>query len=128
MALYCDKERKFNFCQKKMKTRMDKGTYEERRRVKTDFSLAIAELWHGQGFRESNPVYKDLQEAGKELEADSEKFFHFEWNIVDIDESHIYVTNKSNGHRYHVSVIYPAALYVDVFSIEDDGTEIRAFP
>ena len=71
---------------------MDKGTYEERRRVKTDFSLAIAELWHGQGFRESNPVYKDLQEAGKELEADSEKFFHFEWNIVDIDESHIYVT------------------------------------
>ena len=66
--------------------------------------------------------------AGKELEADSEKFFHFEWNIVDIDESHIYVTNKSNGHRYHVSVIYPAALYVDVFSIEDDGTEIKAFP
>ena len=53
---------------------------------------------------------------------------YFEWNIVDIDESHIYVTNKSNGHRYHVSVIYPAALYVDVFSIEDDGTEIKAFP
>jgi len=28
----------------------------------------------------------------------------------------------------YVSVIYPAALYVDVFSIEDDGTEIKAFP
>ena len=53
---------------------------------------------------------------------------YFEWNIVDVDESHIYVTNKSNGHRYHVSVIYPAAFYVDVFSIEDDGTEIKAFP
>lgn len=60
MALYCDKERKYNFCQKKMRTRMDRGSDEEWRRVKT--------------------------------------------------------------------VIYPAALYVDVFSIEDDGTEIRAFP
>ena len=103
-------------------------TNEEWRRVKTDFSLAIAELWHGQGFRESNPVYAELQEAGKELEADMEKRYNFEWNIVDIDESHIYVTNKFNGHRYHVSVIYPAALYVDVFRIEDDGTEKKAFP
>ena len=98
-------------------------TNEERRRIKNDFSLAIAELWHGQGFRESHPVYAELHEAGKELEADMEKSFLFEWNIVDIDESHIYVTNKFNGHRYHVSVIYPAALYVDVFRIEDDGTE-----
>ena len=60
MALYCDKERKYNFCQKKMRTRMDRGLDEEWRRVKT--------------------------------------------------------------------VIYPAAFYVDVFSIEDDGTEIKAFP
>ena len=29
MALYCDKERKYNFCQKKMKTRMDRGSDEE---------------------------------------------------------------------------------------------------
>ena len=61
MALYCDKERKYNFCQKKMKTRMDRGSDEEWRRVKTDFSLAIAELWHGQGFRESNPVIKNCK-------------------------------------------------------------------
>lgn len=54
---------------------MDRGSDEEWRRVKTDFSLAIAELWHGQGFRESNPVYKELQEAGKELDGTEIKAF-----------------------------------------------------
>ena len=107
--------------------RMDRGTDEERRRVKTDFSLAIGEMWYGGGRTGSDPVFTELEKAGEELEADLEKDFHFEWNIVDVDESHIYVTNKTNRHRYHISVICPAALYVDVYRILEDGTECKAF-
>lgn len=107
--------------------RMDRGTDEEWRRVKTDFSLAIGEMWYGGGRRESDSLFAELKKAGKELEADLEKDFHFDWNIVDVDESHIYVTNKTNGHRYHISVICPAALYVDVYRILEDGTEYKAF-
>ena len=107
--------------------RMDRGTDEERRRVKTDFSLAIGEMWYGGGRRESDSLFAELKKAGKELEADLEKDFHFDWNIVDVDESHIYVTNKTNGHRYHISVICPAALYVDGYRILEDGTEYKAF-
>ena len=106
---------------------MDRGTDEERRRVKTDFSLVIGEMWYGGGRRGSDTVFAELKKAGEELEADLEKDFHFEWNIVDVDESHIYVTNKTNRHRYHISVICPAALYVDVYRILEDGTECRAF-
>ena len=106
---------------------MDRGTDEEWRRVKTDFSLAIGEMWYGGGRRESDSLFAELKKAGKELEADLEKDFHFDWNIVDVDESHIYVTNKTNGHRYHISVICPAALYVDVYRILEDGTEYKAF-
>ena len=107
--------------------RMDRGTDEERRRVKTDFSLAIGEMWYGGGRRESDSLFAELKKAGKELEEDLEKDFHFEWNIVDVDESHIHVTNKTNGHRYHISVICPAALYVDVYCVNEDGTECRVF-
>ena len=106
---------------------MDRGTDEEWRRVKTDFSLAIGEMWYGGGRRESDSLFAELKKAGKELEADLEKDFHFDWNIVDVDESHIYVSNKTNGHRYHISVICPAALYVDVYRILEDGTEYKAF-
>lgn len=69
----------------------------------------------------------ELRRAGEELEADIEKDYYFDWNIVDVDESHIHVTNKTNGYRYHISVICPAALYVDVFRILEDGTECKAF-
>ena len=107
--------------------RMDRRTDEEMRRVKTDFSLVIGEMWYGGGRRESDPLFSELKKAGEELEADIEKDFHFEWNIVDVDESHIYVTNKTNRHRYHISVIYPAALYVDVYRILENGTECKVF-
>ena len=107
--------------------RMDRGTDEERRRIKVDFSLVIGEMWYGGGSRESDPLFAELKKAGQELEEDLEKDFHFEWNIVDVDESHIYVSNKTNGHRYHISVICPAALYVDVYRILEDGTEYKAF-
>lgn len=93
---------------------MDRGTDEERRRVKTDFSLAIDEMWYCGGWRESNSVFAELQEAEKELKTDTEMNFHFEWNIIDVDEAHI-------------SVIYPAALYVDVYCVNEDGTECRVF-
>jgi hypothetical protein len=106
---------------------MDRGADEERRRVKTDFSLAIGEMWYGGGRRDSDPVFAELKKAGEEFKADLEKDFHFDWNIVDVDESHIYVTNKTNGHRYHISVICPAALYVDVYCVNEDGTECRVF-
>ena len=106
---------------------MDRGTDEERRRVKTDFSLAIGEMWYCGGWRESNSVFAELQEAEKELKTDTEMNFHFEWNIIDVDEAHIYVTSKKNGLRYHISVIYPAALYVDVYCVNEDGTECRVF-
>lgn len=107
--------------------RMDRGTEEERQRVKTDFSLAIGDIGCGGGRRVHSSVFTVLQEAEKELEADTEMNFLFEWNIVDADEAHIYVTNRINGHRYHISVICPAALYVDVYQILDDGTEVDAF-
>lgn len=106
---------------------MDRGTNEERRRVKTDVSLAIDEIRYGGCCREANPVFAELLEAEKELKTDTEKDFHFEWNIVDGDEAHIYVTNKKNGHQYHISVIYPAALYVDVYCVNEDGTERSVF-
>lgn len=102
---------------------MDKR--KEEQRIKSDFSLVIGELICGRGLRDSNPVFAELKEASLELEAGKEMKFHFEWRIVDCDESHIYVTNKSNGHRYHLSVVCPAALYVDVYQIRDDGTEVK---
>ena len=106
---------------------MDRGTEEERQRVRTDFSLAIGDIRCGGGHRVRSSVFTDLQEAEKELEADTELNFLFEWNIVDADEAHIFVTNRKNGHRYHISVIYPAALYVDVYRIIGDGREVDAF-
>lgn len=106
---------------------MDRGTNEERRRVKSDFSLAIDEIRYSGGRRDGNSMFAELLEAEKELKADTEKNFHFKWHIVDGDEAHIYVTNMKNGHRYHISVIYPAALYVDVYCINEDGTECRVF-
>lgn len=42
---------------------------------------------------------------------------------MDVDESHIYVTNKTNGHHNHISVVFPAAVYIDVHRIQVDGTE-----
>lgn len=106
---------------------MVRRLYEGKERVKTDFSVAISEMWYGWGWRENDPVFAELQDAYKELDACTERNFHIEWNIVDIDESHIYITNKNNGHRYHISVICPAALYVDVYCIGEDGSEFKAF-
>ena len=99
---------------------------EETNRVMEDYSIALGEIRSYAPYR-SHPVFAELQEAGRELRSGEEVNYHFEWNIVDIDESHIYVTNKTNGHRYHISVVYPAALYVDVYSIREDGTEVNAF-
>jgi len=99
---------------------------EETNRVMEDYSIALGEIRSYAPHR-SHPVFAELQEAGRELRSGEEVNYHFEWNIVDIDESHIFVTNKTNGHRYHISVVYPAALYVDVYSIREDGTEVNAF-
>ena len=99
---------------------------EEINRVMADYAIALDEIRsyapHG-----SHPVLAELQEAGHELRSGEEINYHLEWNIVDIDESHIYVTKKTNGHRYHISVVWPAWLYVDVYRIREDGTEIWAF-
>ncbi len=106
---------------------MDRESIQEWQRVKTDYSLAIDEMWCYGRRKECNPVFAELLEAEKELKTEEEKHFHFEWNIVDIDESHIYVTHNDNGHRYHISVIYPAALYVDVYCVNEDGTEQKVY-
>lgn len=111
---------------KKGMGKMDRREDEEQR-IKSDLSLVIGELWFGWGLRDSNPVFAELKEASLEFGADEEKTFHFEWCIIDCDISHIYVTNKANGHRYHISVVYPAALYVDVYRIREDGTEEEVF-
>lgn len=93
-------------------------------RIRQDFSLALAELEFRSSLKE-HPIYRELHEAEKELEDGIEKDFRIEWIIVDIDESHIYVTNRRNGNKYHLSISYPAALYVDVYRILDDGKEIN---
>ena len=96
---------------------------EEAERVKKDFSIALGDLeWMGS--LKEHPVYHELYEAYKELENGVKKDYRIEWKIVDIDESHIYVTNLKTGSMYHVSVIYPAALYVDVYRILENGEEI----
>lgn len=99
---------------------------EEANRVMEDYSIALGEIRSYASHR-SHPVFAELQEAGRELRSGEEINYHFEWNIVNIDESPIYVTNKKNGHCYHISVIIPAALYVDVYRIREDGTEVKAF-
>jgi hypothetical protein len=99
---------------------------EEANRVMEDYSIALGEIRSYASHR-SHPVFTELQEAGRELRSGEEIDYHFKWNIVNIDESHIYITNKKNGHRYHISVIIPAALYVDVYRIREDGTEVKAF-
>lgn len=92
-------------------------------RIVKDFSLALGNLsWTGS--RKNHPVYQELYEANEELVDGIEQDFHIEWKIVDIDESHIYVTNLRNGNKYHISVINPAALYVDVYRILENGEEI----
>jgi len=99
---------------------------EEANRIMEDYSIALGEI-RSYAPHKSHPIFAELQEAGGELRSGEEINYHIEWNIVDIDESHIYVTNKANGHRYHISVICPAALYVDVYRIREDGTEVKAF-
>ncbi|MBO4416506.1 MAG: hypothetical protein J5801_00125 [Bacteroidales bacterium] len=95
----------------------------EEERIKQDFSLALGNLeWTGS--LKNHPVYHELYEADKELVNGIERDFHIEWKIVDIDESHIYVTNLKTGNRYHISVIYPAELYVDVYQILENGEEV----
>lgn len=95
-------------------------------RIKKDFSLALGNLkWTC--LLKNHPVYHELYEANNELVNGIERVFHIEWEIVDIDESHIYVTNLRTGSRYHISVIYPADLYVDVYRIHNDGKEIDPF-
>ena len=54
---------------------MDRGTEEERQRVRTDFSLAIGDIWCGGGRRVRNSVFTDLQEAEEELKDDTEMNF-----------------------------------------------------
>lgn len=96
---------------------------EVEQRIRQDFSLALAELEFCGSLKE-HPVYHELCEANKEFVKGIERNFHIEWKIVDVDESHIYVTNLRTGSRYHISVIYPAALYVDVYRVLDNGKEI----
>lgn len=96
---------------------------EEKNRIKKDFSLALADL-KCRDRLSVHPVFLELYSANKELEYGIELYYHVEWKIVDIDESHIYVTNLKTGSRYHVSVIYPSALYVDVYRILENGEEI----
>lgn len=114
-----------NTCSK-YASNMDRREDEEQR-IKSDLSLVIGELWFGWGRRDSDPVFAELKEVSLEFGSEEEKTFHFEWRIIDCDTSHIYVTNKANGHRYHISVVYPAALYVDVYRIREDGIEVDAF-
>ena len=76
------------------------------------------------GSLKDHPVYHELCEANKEFVKGIERNFHIEWKIVDVDESHIYVTNLKTGNRYHISVIDPAMLYVDVYRVLDNGKEI----
>jgi inorganic pyrophosphatase len=99
---------------------------EEANRVLEDYSIALGEIQSYSPHR-NHPVFAELQEAGRELRSGEEINYHIEWNIVDIDESHIYVTNKKNEHRYHISVMIPAALYVNVYRVREDGTEVNAF-
>ena len=109
------------------KHRMDNRAQEEIERIKRDFSQAYFEKWNYFGRQKESPYHQvlaELKDALQEFEAGEEKNFHVEWKIVDENESHIYVTNKSNGHRYHISVIWPAAIYVDVYRIQEDGTEV----
>ena len=75
---------------------MEGKVQKESARIKAAFSLALSEMRYGRGCQESNPVFVELQEAGMELRAGTEKHFHFEWNIRDVDECHIYITNKLN--------------------------------
>lgn len=91
-------------------------------RIEEDFSLALGDL-NCRGLAK-HPVFQELSDAEKELVHGVEINFHFDWNIVDTDESHIYVTNLKTGNKYHISVIYPAALYVDVYQILENGEEI----
>lgn len=99
---------------------------EEANRIMEDYSIALGEIRSYAPHR-SHPVFTELQDAGGELRSGEEINYHIEWNIVDIDESHIYVTNKKNEHRYHISVMIPAALYVNVYRVREDGTEVNAF-
>ena len=98
----------------------------DRERIKNDFSLALKEIQFGWDVHKG-PVLEELLEAERELYNDKERDFRFEWNVVDIDISDLYIHNITNGHRYHICVMNPAALYVDVYRILDDGTEVWAF-
>lgn len=91
-------------------------------RIEKDFSLALRDL-NCRGLAK-HPLFQELSDAEKELLHGVEMNYHIDWNIVDIDESHIYVTNLKTGKKYHISVIYPAALYVDVYRILENGEEI----
>lgn len=91
-------------------------------RIEEDFSLALGDL-NCRGLAK-HPVFQELSDAEKELVHGVEMSYHIDWNIVDIDDSHIYVTNLKTGNKYHISVIYPAALYVDVYQILENGEEI----
>ena len=74
-----------------------------------------------------HPVLLEIGEAEYDFDQGITQNFQIDWDIVDFDESHIYITNLATGNRYHISVIYPAALYVDVYRVLEDGTEVDPF-
>lgn len=98
----------------------------EKERILRDFSLALDEMRHGWHVQD-DPVFEDIYEAYQELRIGSENAFLVGWEVVDSDTSNLYVTHKASGRRYRISVVYPAALYVDVYRILGDGAEVSAF-
>ena len=98
---------------------------EARKRIIQDFGLATGELGHWCLGR--HPVLLEIGEAEYAFDQGVTQNFNIDWDIVDFDESHIYITNLATGSRYHLSVIYPAALYVDVYRVLEDGTEVNPF-
>lgn len=98
---------------------------EARKRIIQDFGLATGELGHRCLGR--HPVLLEIGEAEYDFDQGITQNFQIDWDIVDFDESHIYITNLATGNRYNISVIYPAALYVDVYRVLEDGTEVDPF-
>mgnify|MGYP004614719395 FL=1 len=100
---------------------------EDKERIIEDLKCALDGIRWVYDCPENNAVKEDMQAAYAELTAGTCTEYKVEGKIVDCAESHIYITHLASGRRYHISVIIPTIVYVDVYRILDDGTEEKAF-
>jgi len=97
-------------------------------RILSDFSYAIEDAHTAYPCDENAAVVRELEEARNELEEGIVREYETTWDIVDCDESRIFVHHLANGNCYRITVVIPTMeIDVTVKRVLEDGEEVDAF-